>query len=137
MSLCSTPHRLSGFVCLSTEKTVMNLFFLFSTPGVALLSDAYPEKILLGLLTQYDSGKDKHTPETRMKVGEVLMRIVRALGEFSCSVVWNRVGEQYGFGPKVCVPGGSLCWRGGDGFRAEMNYFLFKNLANIRMPTKR
>ncbi|XP_070469865.1 transport and Golgi organization protein 6 homolog isoform X2 [Equus przewalskii] len=53
--------------------------YLSAIQGVALLSDAYPEKILLGLLTQYDSGKDKHTPETRMKVGEVLMRIVRAL----------------------------------------------------------
>ncbi|KAF5919558.1 hypothetical protein HPG69_000157 [Diceros bicornis minor] len=54
--------------------------YLSAIQGIALLSDAYPEKILLGLLTQYDSGKDKHTPETRMKVGEVLMRIVRTLG---------------------------------------------------------
>lgn len=42
----------------------------------------YPEEILVDLLAKYDSGKDKHTPETRMKVGEVLMRVVRALGEF-------------------------------------------------------
>uniref|UniRef100_A0A8I3RVV1 Transport and golgi organization 6 homolog n=2 Tax=Canis lupus familiaris TaxID=9615 RepID=A0A8I3RVV1_CANLF len=55
--------------------------YLSAIQGVALLSDAYPEKILLGLLAQYDSDKDKHTPETRMKVGEVLMRIVRALGD--------------------------------------------------------
>ncbi|XP_004431827.1 PREDICTED: transport and Golgi organization protein 6 homolog isoform X1 [Ceratotherium simum simum] len=55
--------------------------YLSAIQGIALLSDAYPEKILLGLLTQYDSGKDKHTPETRMKVGEVLMRIVRTLGD--------------------------------------------------------
>ncbi|KFO20022.1 transport and Golgi organization protein 6 homolog isoform X1 [Fukomys damarensis] len=54
--------------------------YLSAIQGVALLSDVYPEKILVGLLTQYDSGKDKHTPETRMKVGEVLIRIVRALG---------------------------------------------------------
>ncbi|XP_030781397.1 transport and Golgi organization protein 6 homolog [Rhinopithecus roxellana] len=59
----------------------MHPFFLFSTLGVALLSDVYPEKILPDLLAQYDSSKDKHTPETRMKVGEVLMRIVRALGD--------------------------------------------------------
>lgn len=63
----------------------MNSLLIFH-PGVALLADAYPEKILLGLLAQYDSSKDKHTPETRMKVGEVLMRVVRALGEFSRSV---------------------------------------------------
>ncbi|XP_077611784.1 transport and Golgi organization protein 6 homolog [Crocuta crocuta] len=55
--------------------------YLSAIQGVALLSDAYPEKILLGLLAQYDGGKDKHTPETRMKVGEVLMRVVRALGD--------------------------------------------------------
>ncbi|XP_063510545.1 transport and Golgi organization protein 6 homolog isoform X3 [Pongo pygmaeus] len=55
--------------------------YLSAIQGVALLSDIYPEKILPDLLAQYDSGKDKHTPETRMKVGEVLMRIVRALGD--------------------------------------------------------
>ncbi|XP_066099278.1 transport and Golgi organization protein 6 homolog isoform X3 [Saccopteryx bilineata] len=55
--------------------------YLSAIQGVALLTDVYPEKILLGLLAQYDSSKDKHTPETRMKVGEVLMRIVRALGD--------------------------------------------------------
>lgn len=60
----------------------------------------YPEKILPGLLAQYDGGKDKHTLETRMKVGEILMRIVRALGEFSCSSIWNGVREQYGCGTK-------------------------------------
>lgn len=60
----------------------MSSVFLFLTPGVALLSDVYPEEILVDLLAKYDSGKEKYTPETRMKVGEVLMRIVRALGEF-------------------------------------------------------
>ncbi|XP_054935325.1 transport and Golgi organization protein 6 homolog isoform X3 [Physeter macrocephalus] len=55
--------------------------YLSAIQGVALLSDVYPEKILPGLLAQYDGGKDKHTPETRMKVGEILMRIVRALGD--------------------------------------------------------
>ncbi|XP_021488179.1 hyaluronan synthase 3 isoform X3 [Meriones unguiculatus] len=55
--------------------------YLSAIQGVALLSDAYPEEILVDLLARYDSGKDKHTPETRMKVGEVLMRVVRALGD--------------------------------------------------------
>uniref|UniRef100_A0A8C5KX81 Transport and golgi organization 6 n=1 Tax=Jaculus jaculus TaxID=51337 RepID=A0A8C5KX81_JACJA len=55
--------------------------YLSAIQGVALLSDVYPEKILVDLLDKYDTGKDKHTPETRMKVGEVLMRIVRALGD--------------------------------------------------------
>uniref|UniRef100_I3N6Y5 Transport and golgi organization 6 homolog n=1 Tax=Ictidomys tridecemlineatus TaxID=43179 RepID=I3N6Y5_ICTTR len=55
--------------------------YLSAIQGVALLSDVYPEKILVDLLAQYDSSKEKYTPETRMKVGEVLMRIVRALGD--------------------------------------------------------
>ena len=85
----------------------MNPFFLFLTPGVALLSDVYPEKILLGLLAQYDGGKDKHTPETRMKVGEVLMRVVRALGEFSTA--WKMVGGSMASEPKSVYLGGFLC----------------------------
>lgn len=80
----------------------MHPFFLFSTLGVALLSDVYPEKILPDLLAQYDSSKDKHTPETRMKVGEVLMRIVRALGEFSCSIHLKKGGRSVSLKPK-CV----------------------------------
>ncbi|XP_057567647.1 transport and Golgi organization protein 6 homolog [Hippopotamus amphibius kiboko] len=55
--------------------------YLSAIQGVALLSDVYPEKILPGLLAQYDGSKDKHTPETSMKVGEILMRVVRALGD--------------------------------------------------------
>ncbi|KAL1784371.1 transport and Golgi organization protein 6-like isoform X1 [Sigmodon hispidus] len=55
--------------------------YLSAIQGVALLSDVYPEEILVDLLAKYSSGNDKHTPETRMKVGEVLMRIVRALGD--------------------------------------------------------
>ncbi|XP_012585876.1 PREDICTED: transport and Golgi organization protein 6 homolog isoform X2 [Condylura cristata] len=55
--------------------------YLSAIQGVAVLSDTYPEKVLLGLLAQYDSSKDQRTPETRMKVGEVLMRVVRVLGD--------------------------------------------------------
>ncbi|XP_074248574.1 transport and Golgi organization protein 6 homolog isoform X3 [Saimiri boliviensis] len=66
--------------------------YLSAIQGVALLSDVYPEKILPDLLAQYDSSKDKHTPETRMKVGEILMRIVRALGEFSSSIHLEKGG---------------------------------------------
>ncbi|XP_060041240.1 transport and Golgi organization protein 6 homolog isoform X1 [Erinaceus europaeus] len=55
--------------------------YLSAIQGVALLSEVYPEKILESLLAQYDSGKDKHTAETKMKVGEVLMRVTRALGD--------------------------------------------------------
>lgn len=79
-------------IALKDEKKLLKIFlenlehedtfvYLSAIQGVALLSDVYPEEILVDLLAKYDSGKEKHTPETRMKVGEVLMRIVRALGD--------------------------------------------------------
>uniref|UniRef100_K7FQ13 Transport and golgi organization 6 homolog n=1 Tax=Pelodiscus sinensis TaxID=13735 RepID=K7FQ13_PELSI len=52
--------------------------------GIALLSDVYPEQVLPCLLAQYGGtspgAAGPHTAETRMKVGEVLMRVTRALG---------------------------------------------------------
>ncbi|XP_040838404.1 transport and Golgi organization protein 6 homolog [Ochotona curzoniae] len=77
---------------LETQEKLLQIFlenlehedtfvYLSAIQGVALLSDVYPEKILVDLLAQYDNSQGKHTPETRMKVGEVLMRIVRALGD--------------------------------------------------------
>ncbi|XP_075833216.1 transport and Golgi organization protein 6 homolog [Microtus pennsylvanicus] len=79
-------------IALKDEKKLLQIFlenlehedtfvYLSAIQGVALLSDVYPEEILVDLLAKFDSGKEKHTPETRMKVGEVLMRIVRALGD--------------------------------------------------------
>uniref|UniRef100_G3WCW0 Transport and golgi organization 6 homolog n=1 Tax=Sarcophilus harrisii TaxID=9305 RepID=G3WCW0_SARHA len=55
--------------------------YLSAIQGVALLADVYPEEILPSLLAQYGDSPGKHPPETRMKVGEALMRIVRALGD--------------------------------------------------------
>ncbi|KAJ1083801.1 hypothetical protein NDU88_003956 [Pleurodeles waltl] len=59
--------------------------YLSAIQGVALLSDVYPKQILPVLLAQYgtyEQGSQKtQTPETRMKIGEVLMRIIRALGD--------------------------------------------------------
>ncbi|XP_068941585.1 transport and Golgi organization protein 6 homolog [Petaurus breviceps papuanus] len=55
--------------------------YLSAIQGVALLTDVYPEEILPSLLAQYGGSPGKHPPETRMKVGEALMRIVRALGD--------------------------------------------------------
>lgn len=52
-----------------------------------LLSDSFPERVLPYLLAQYGSAhpgtQEAQTVETRMKVGEALMRITRALGEFA------------------------------------------------------
>uniref|UniRef100_A0A674JV88 Transport and golgi organization 6 homolog n=1 Tax=Terrapene triunguis TaxID=2587831 RepID=A0A674JV88_9SAUR len=62
--------------------------YLSAIQGVALLSDVYPEQILPCLLAQYGctspGTRGPQTAETRMKVGEVLMRVTRALGDMSC-----------------------------------------------------
>uniref|UniRef100_A0A8C4Y498 Transport and golgi organization 6 homolog n=2 Tax=Gopherus evgoodei TaxID=1825980 RepID=A0A8C4Y498_9SAUR len=62
--------------------------YLSAIQGVALLSDVYPEQILPCLLAQYGCAspgtRGPQTAETRMKVGEVLMRVTRALGDMSC-----------------------------------------------------
>ncbi|XP_078524411.1 transport and Golgi organization protein 6 homolog isoform X2 [Lissotriton helveticus] len=81
---------------LKQQEKVLQLFlenlqhedsfvYLSAIQGVALLSDVYPQQILPVLLAQYGSngqgGQKTQTPETRMKIGEVLMRIIRALGD--------------------------------------------------------
>ncbi|XP_062317143.1 transport and Golgi organization protein 6 homolog [Osmerus eperlanus] len=68
--------------------------YLSAIQGLAVLADSYPEKILQRLLGEYDpsplSGPPPQTPpdpprslETRLKVGEVLMRASRAMGELA------------------------------------------------------
>ncbi|NXE43740.1 TNG6 protein, partial [Ptilorrhoa leucosticta] len=61
------------------------IFQFFSLPGIALLSSEYPERILPVLLARYECPaqgmEDAAAAVTRMKLGEVLMRVTRALGE--------------------------------------------------------
>ncbi|XP_053255851.1 transport and Golgi organization protein 6 homolog isoform X3 [Podarcis raffonei] len=63
--------------------------YLSAIQGVVLLSDAFPERVLPYLLAQYGSAhpgtQEAQTVETRMKVGEALMRITRALGDMAFS----------------------------------------------------
>lgn len=65
------------------------LLFLFSVSGLAVLADSSPEQILQRLLGEYQTGATVGSPkrerslETRLKVGEVLMRASRAMGEHS------------------------------------------------------
>lgn len=55
--------------------------------GVSVLSDAFPERVVPCLLAQYGDATPKApTPETRMKVGEALMRVTRRLGELALSL---------------------------------------------------
>ncbi|KAM5138451.1 transport and Golgi organization protein 6 homolog isoform 2-T3 [Mantella aurantiaca] len=59
--------------------------YLSAIQGVAVLSGDIPDRVLPILLAQYDnaaSSKNKAlSPETRMKVGEALMRCTRTLGD--------------------------------------------------------
>lgn len=54
-----------------------------------MLADSFPEQILQRLLGEYQTGETVSSPkrerslETRLKVGEVLMRASRAMGEHS------------------------------------------------------
>ncbi|XP_019360908.1 PREDICTED: transport and Golgi organization protein 6 homolog [Gavialis gangeticus] len=59
--------------------------YLSAIQGVALLSDMHPETVLPSLLAQYGGTPQgttgTRTVETQMKIGEVLMRATRALGD--------------------------------------------------------
>ncbi|XP_060110136.1 transport and Golgi organization protein 6 homolog [Heteronotia binoei] len=59
--------------------------YLSAIQGVALLSDAFPEEVLPSLLARYEGSpqgtREAWPVETRMKVGEALMRSTRALGD--------------------------------------------------------
>ncbi|KAM6353979.1 transport and Golgi organization protein 6 homolog isoform 2-T2 [Alca torda] len=59
--------------------------YLSAIQGVALLSSEYPERILPVLLARYRcpvrGTEDTAATVTRMKLGEVLMRVTRALGD--------------------------------------------------------
>ncbi len=55
--------------------------------GLAVLADSYPERILEWLLKDFQHGPSlptsnkEHSLEARLKVGEVLIRASRAMGE--------------------------------------------------------
>ncbi|NXM81658.1 TNG6 protein, partial [Oenanthe oenanthe] len=59
--------------------------YLSAIQGIALLSSEYPERILPVLLAKYEcpaqGTEDAMAAVTRMKLGEVLMRVTRALGD--------------------------------------------------------
>ncbi|XP_041794990.1 transport and Golgi organization protein 6 homolog [Chelmon rostratus] len=63
--------------------------YLSAIQGLAVFADSYPEMILERLLKDFQHGpslptsKKKHSLETRLKVGEVLMRASRAMGELA------------------------------------------------------
>uniref|UniRef100_UPI00398ECC6D transport and Golgi organization protein 6 homolog n=1 Tax=Pristiophorus japonicus TaxID=55135 RepID=UPI00398ECC6D len=83
---------------LSSQEKVLSVFlenlshedsfvYLSAIQGLSVLSDVYPARILPRLLDEYRTspqGAEKtRSVETRMKVGEVLMRSTRALGEIA------------------------------------------------------
>ncbi|XP_065139412.1 transport and Golgi organization protein 6 homolog isoform X2 [Paramisgurnus dabryanus] len=63
--------------------------YLSAIQGLAVLAEFYPEQILQRLLAEYHTGPSEGSPkrqcslETRLKVGEVLMRASRAMGDLA------------------------------------------------------
>ncbi|XP_026143171.1 transport and Golgi organization protein 6 homolog isoform X2 [Carassius auratus] len=63
--------------------------YLSAIQGLAVLADTFPEQILQRLLGEYQTGATVGSPkrerslETRLKVGEVLMRASRAMGDLA------------------------------------------------------
>ncbi|XP_033898912.3 transport and Golgi organization protein 6 homolog isoform X3 [Acipenser ruthenus] len=61
--------------------------YLSAIQGLAVLSDVFPEQILLRLLKEFEESpkemKKPHSLETRLKTGEALMRATRALGDLA------------------------------------------------------
>lgn len=60
--------------------------YLSAIQGLAVLSDVFPERILLRLQEEYQnvpSSQKERSLETRLKVGEVLMRASRAMGDLA------------------------------------------------------
>ncbi|XP_051513031.1 transport and Golgi organization protein 6 homolog isoform X1 [Myxocyprinus asiaticus] len=63
--------------------------YLSAIQGLAVLADTFPEQILQRLLGEYQTGatvcspKRQHSLETCLKVGEVLMRASRAMGDLA------------------------------------------------------
>ncbi|KAM4573366.1 transport and Golgi organization protein 6 homolog isoform 2-T2 [Odontesthes bonariensis] len=63
--------------------------YLSAIQGLAALADSYPDRILERLLKDFQTGpslpssSQERSLETRLKVGEVLMRASRALGELA------------------------------------------------------
>lgn len=78
----SSDGREPGVV---TRCCILTSSLSLSPPGIALLSSEYPEQILPVLLAQYScparGTEGAAATVTRMKLGEVLMRVTRALGE--------------------------------------------------------
>ncbi|TDH09249.1 hypothetical protein EPR50_G00084890 [Perca flavescens] len=66
-----------------------SFIYLSAIQGLAALADSYPERILERLLKDFQHGPSlptsnkEHSLETRLKVGEVLMRASRAMGELA------------------------------------------------------
>ncbi|KAK6318332.1 hypothetical protein J4Q44_G00116230 [Coregonus suidteri] len=82
---------------LQNQEKILTLFlenlehedtfvYLSAIQGLAVLADFFPERILLRLQEEYQSGPSsqrERSLETRLKVGEVLMRASRAMGDLA------------------------------------------------------
>lgn len=74
---------------LENLEHVDSFIYLSAIQGLAALADSYPDRILERLLKDFQHGPSllssnkEHSLETRLKIGEVLMRASRAMGELA------------------------------------------------------
>ncbi|XP_070686912.1 transport and Golgi organization protein 6 homolog [Pempheris klunzingeri] len=97
--LTQLVHQGSPEAVQAQEKVLMlflenlehedSFVYLSAIQGLAILADSYAERILERLLKDFQYGPSlptsnkEHSLETRLKVGEVLMRASRAMGELA------------------------------------------------------
>lgn len=134
----------------SSCPILTRVFFPLLPPGVALLSSEYPEQVLPTLLARYgrpaQDTEDTPAAVSRMKLGEVLMRVTRALGESAatlCSLGVTARPVQGAVGSCSAVlchpwrqkPRGFLCAGGGKapGHGVALGHFGDKGQQNPRL----
>uniref|UniRef100_A0AAR2KNG3 Transport and golgi organization 6 homolog (Drosophila) n=1 Tax=Pygocentrus nattereri TaxID=42514 RepID=A0AAR2KNG3_PYGNA len=91
MALRALTHALreGDKEALETRDKLRPIFLLCVSSGLVVLADSFPEQILQRLLAEYQAGPNAgsisrgRSLETRLKVGEALMRASRAMGDLA------------------------------------------------------
>lgn len=77
-------------------KNEDSFIYLSAIGSLAAMANIFPEIVLNTLTDEYsdfDNGKDEKGLETRMKIGEVLVRITKTLGKFHRFVLFHRASS--------------------------------------------
>lgn len=133
MSPCSSHQRLSGFICLPTLNHNESFLFIFNPRGCLALRCIPWENLAWPVGSVWQWSRQAHSGDQNESWGSP---------DANCqSLRWvfhhlEKGGGSVAFEPNSVYLGGFLCSLGEDSFRDEMNYFLFRDLANVHMPFK-